>query len=179
MKVFFDDFGCCELVSDSFPATETDLLYSVEAKMVPKEDAEDPETEQVLNLVQNHNLLQYADETALDKKTFTAMMKKYVKQVRQSLKEKNPEREQKFVDEMNEFIKKILKDFKDYDYYHGTVDYDAVEEKINDMKASIEAQGKDASGLTSLQEMVIICEWVDGTKPTFHFFKDGMHSESY
>lgn len=26
MKVYFDSFGCCELVSDSFPATETDLL---------------------------------------------------------------------------------------------------------------------------------------------------------
>ena len=28
MKVFFDYFGCCELVSDSFDHTETDLLYA-------------------------------------------------------------------------------------------------------------------------------------------------------
>ena len=28
--------------------------YSVEAKMVPKEDAEDPENEQILDVIQNH-----------------------------------------------------------------------------------------------------------------------------
>lgn len=72
--------------------------------------------------------MQYADETALDKKTFTAMIKKYVKQVRMLLKDTNPEREEPFVNEMNEFIKKVLKNFNDYDYYHGTVDYDAMVE---------------------------------------------------
>ncbi|KAK8825654.1 hypothetical protein WA577_000825 [Blastocystis sp. JDR] len=179
MKVFFDYFGCCELVSDSFDHTETDLLYSVEAKMVPKEDAEDPELEKILDVVQNHNLMQYADDTALDKKTFTAMMKKYVKQVRMLLKETNPSREEAFVNEMNEYIKTILKNFKDYDYYHGTCDYDAMAEKCDEMKAKAEASGKDASGLTHLQEMIVICEYVDGMKPTFHFFKDGMYTESY
>ena len=69
--------------------------------------------------------MQYADETALDKKTFTAMIKKYVKQVRMLLKDTKPEREEPFVNEMNEFIKKVL---NDYDYYHGTVDYDAMVE---------------------------------------------------
>lgn len=115
----------------------------------------------------------------MDKKTFTAMMKKYVKQVRMQLKETNPEREEKFVADMNEFVKNILKNFKDYDYYHGTVDYDAMEEKIDEMKSKAEAAGKDASGLTHLQEMIIVCEWVDGMKPTFHFFKDGMYTENY
>ena len=57
--------------------------------------------------------MQYADDTALDKKTFTAMMKKYVKQVRMLLKETNPSREEAFVNEMNEYIKTILKNFKD------------------------------------------------------------------
>ena len=28
--------------------------YSVEAKMVPKEDAEDPEKEKILDVIQNH-----------------------------------------------------------------------------------------------------------------------------
>ena len=28
--------------------------YSVEAKMVPKEDAEDPENEKILDVIQNH-----------------------------------------------------------------------------------------------------------------------------
>ena len=73
-----------------------------------------------------YSLIQYADETALDKKTFTAMIKKYVKQVRMLLKDTKPEREEPFVNEMNEFIKKVLKNFNDYDYYHGTVDYDAM-----------------------------------------------------
>mgnify|MGYP001046889624 CR=1 FL=1 len=41
------------------------------------------------------------------------------------------------------------------------------------MKAKAEASGKDASGLTHLQEMIVICEYVDGMKPPFHFFKDG------
>ena len=77
--------------------------------------------------------MQYQDDTALDKKTFTAMMKRYVKQVRMHLKDTNPEREEKFVAEMNDFVKKVLKDFKDFDYYHGTVDYDAMEEKIDEM----------------------------------------------
>lgn len=156
--------------------------------MVPKEDAED-ESEQILDVVQNHkyaqhskvicSLLQFTDETALDKKTFTAMIKKYVKQVRMYLKENKPEREEAFVSEMNEFIKKILKDFKDYDYYHGTVDYDAMEDRVNELKAKAEAAGKDASSLTHLQEMIVICEYVDGVKPTFHFFKDGMYEEQY
>ena len=123
--------------------------------------------------------MQYQDDTALDQKTFTAMMKRYVKQVRMHLKDTNPEREEKFVAEMNDFVKKVLKDFKDFDYYHGTVDYDAMEEKIDEMKTKAEAAGKDASGLTSLQEMIIVCEWVDGMKPTFHFFKDGMYTENY
>ena len=57
------------------------------------------------------------------------------------------------------------------------------------MKAKAEAAGKDASGLTHLQEMIVICrpeesfdwfnKYVDGMKPTFHFFKDGMYTESY
>ena len=125
------------------------------------------------------SLNQYVDDTALDKKTFTAMIKKYVKQVRMHLKETNPGREEAFVSEMNEFVKKVLKNFNDYDYYHGTVDYDAMEEKVNEMKAKAEAAGKEASGLSSLQEMIIVCEWVDGVKPTFHFFKDGMYTERY
>lgn len=131
------------------------------------------------DLILCSSLMQYQDDTALDKKTFTAMMKRYVKQVRMHLKDTNPEREEKFVAEMNDFVKKVLKDFKDFDYYHGTVDYDAMEEKIDEMKTKAEAAGKDASGLTSLQEMIIVCEWVDGMKPTFHFFKDGMYTENY
>ena len=107
------------------------------------------------------------------------MIKKYVKQVRMHLKETNPGREEAFVSEMNEFVKKVLKNFGDYDYYHGTVDYDAMEEKVNEMKAKAEAAGKEAAGLTSLQEMIVVCEWVDGVKPTFHFFKDGMYTERY
>ena len=107
------------------------------------------------------------------------MIKKYVKQVRMHLKETNPGREEAFVSEMNEFVKKVLKNFGDYDYYHGTVDYDAMEEKVNEMKAKAEAAGKEAAGLTSLQEMIVVCEWVDGVKPTFHFFKDGMYQERY
>ena len=47
------------------------------------------------------------------------------------------------------------------------------------MKAKAEAAGKDASGLNHLQEMIVVCEWVDGIKPTFHFFKDGMYTERY
>ena len=125
------------------------------------------------------SLNQYVDDTALDKKTFTAMIKKYVKQVRMHLKETNPAREEAFVNEMNEFVKKVLKNFNDYDYYHGTVDYDAMEEKVNEMKAKAEAAGKEAAGLTTLQEMIVVCEWVDGIKPTFHFFKDGMYTERY
>ena len=70
--------------------------------------------------------MQYAEHTAVDKETFTAMMKKYVKQVRMLLKETNPSREEAFVNEMNEYIKTILKNFKDSDYYHGTCDYDAM-----------------------------------------------------
>ena len=75
-----------------------------------------------------YRLKQNADETALEKKNYTSMIKKYVKQVRMLLKDTKPEREEPFVNEMNEFIKKVLKNFNDYDYYHGTVDYDAMVE---------------------------------------------------
>ena len=73
-----------------------------------------------------NSLVAYAGDTALDKKTFTALIKKYVKQVRGYLKENNPEREKAFVEEMNTYIAGVLKAFNEYDFYHGTVDYDAV-----------------------------------------------------
>ena len=47
------------------------------------------------------------------------------------------------------------------------------------MKEKAEAAGKDTSGLSHLQEMIVVCEYVDGVKPTFHFFKDGMYTERY
>ena len=69
-----------------------------------------------------NSLVAYAGDTALDKKTFTALIKKYVKQVRGYLKENNPEREKAFVEEMNTYIAGVLKAFNEYDFYHGTVD---------------------------------------------------------
>ena len=59
------------------------------------------------------SLVAYAGDTALDKKTFTALIEKYVKQVRGYLKENNPEREKAFVEEMNTYIAGVLKAFNE------------------------------------------------------------------
>ncbi|KAK8814279.1 hypothetical protein WA158_008141 [Blastocystis sp. Blastoise] len=172
MLVYHDIFGKCELVSDSFPSTEDDLLLNVEAKLVEKEDCEDDAVpEQILDVVQNHKY-----------KTFTSLMKKYVKQVRGYLKENNPEREKAFVEGMNNYIAAVLKAFKEYDFYHGTVDYDAIEDIYYDLaeqKEKATAEGKDPATITHPQEMIVICSYEDGVKPIFHFFKDGMIAEKY
>lgn len=47
------------------------------------------------------------------------------------------------------------------------------------MKTAAEAAGKDPSTVGNIQEMIVVCEWIDGEKPTFHFFKDAMYEERY
>lgn len=90
-------------------------------------------------------------ETQFDKKSYMTYLKGYMKAVKAHLSEKNPERVPIFEKQAAVFAKKVLTNFKDYEFYTGE---------------SMNPDGMVA--LLNYRE--------DGTTPFFTFWKDGLKS---
>lgn len=57
--------------------------------------------------------------TSFDKKSYMTYIKGYMKAIKASLAEKNPDRVPEFESKASGFVKKILGNFADYEFYVG------------------------------------------------------------
>lgn len=101
--------------------------------------------QQVINIVHSFRLQQ----TNFDKKQYLSHLKGYMKTVKEQLSKENPERVPVFEKKAAEFAKKIVGNFKDYDFYTG--------------------ESMDPDG------MVLLVNYrEDGVTPYFILWKDGL-----
>ncbi|PFH52766.1 hypothetical protein AMATHDRAFT_56183 [Amanita thiersii Skay4041] len=164
MLVYTDIITDDEMVSDAFPVKEVDgIVYEVDCQMtLVKEGNIDiganpsaEETEEALedgaktvnNVIHSFRL----QPTSFDKKSFLTYLKGYMKQIEKKLSETKPERVEVFKKGASEFAKKIIANFKDYEFYTG--------ESMNPdgMVALLNYRG---DGITPYFTF-----WMDGLKP--------------
>lgn len=180
MKVYIDVFTDDELISDSYKqlppfedASFSDVAFEVESCFISKGDedygiaanadadaeegaageAGDGTVEQVIDVVNKFNL----QEQYMDKKTFMAYIKKYMKNVCDHLEKNNPDRLNAFKTGGANLIKKVLGSFDDCNIYVG--------ENASD-------------GFAEFKALPVIARYA-GEEPTprFIFFVDGMREE--
>ena len=87
--------------------------------------------------------------TGFDKKSYMTYIKGYMKMLKKHLSESNPERVAVFEEKITPFVKKVLSNFDDYEFYTG--------ESMNPEGAVV---------LLNYRE--------DGTTPFLTYFKDGL-----
>ncbi|KAG9288281.1 hypothetical protein G9A89_021312 [Geosiphon pyriformis] len=169
MIIYKDVVNGEELISDAYNMREVDdIVYEVEGKLITikagadidiganpsAEEAEEALEEgdsQVIDIV--HAFL-YMDQK-FDKKGYIAYIKGYMKGIKEHLTQSNPERVPIFEKNAQEFVKKILGNFKDYEFYIPSNYYN--EDK---------------------QGMVVLLNYrEDGVTPYFVYFKDGLKEE--
>jgi len=71
--------------------------------------------QQVINIVHSFRL----QSTTFDKKSYLTYLKGYMKAIKTQLQTDAPERVEVFEKKAQEFAKKVLGNFKDYDFYTG------------------------------------------------------------
>ncbi|MBW0568275.1 hypothetical protein O181_107990 [Austropuccinia psidii MF-1] len=162
MIIFTDVVTNDEVFSDAFDSqTVLDCLVEVNCEMITikegevdiganasaEEQAEALEdgAQTVNNLVHTFRL----QPTSFDKKTYLTYLKGYMKAIKSHLAESNPDRVATFEKQAQEAAKKIVANFKDYEFYVGE---------------SMNPDGMVA--LLNYRE--------DGTTPFFTFWKDGL-----
>ena len=163
-----DVFSGDELCTDTFPIKEEGCVYVVTGKMVKEdmggdfgiaanadEDGGDAgldaaESVSVINFVSAARL----QETSFNKKLYMANIKRYMQRVKTYLEENNPERVQPFMAEAQAFVKKILGNFNEYQFFMG-------------------------SSLDDEAMCPIVFYGEDGMTPYMYLFKDGLREEKY
>eukprot|EP00761_Pharyngomonas_kirbyi_P007656 gb/GECH01007666.1/.p1 GENE.gb/GECH01007666.1/~~gb/GECH01007666.1/.p1 ORF type:complete len:166 (+),score=46.54 gb/GECH01007666.1/:1-498(+) len=165
MKIFQDIFTEDELLSDSYAKNAKDIddvVWEVPSRFV-KKGGEDfgIETEDeggVDDAVETVNEIEDAfqlQETAFsNKKGYIAYLKAYLKRVKEHLEQNNPDRVDAFMQGSAAFTKKVVKEFKEYQFFCGpSIDQDA---------------------------MIVLCRYKeDGMTPYFYYFKDGLKEVKY
>eukprot|EP01027_Heterolobosea_sp_BB2_P022029 GEZU01032407.1.p2 GENE.GEZU01032407.1~~GEZU01032407.1.p2 ORF type:complete len:168 (-),score=98.10 GEZU01032407.1:76-579(-) len=167
MKIYKDVFSGDELISDSFELNEVDdVVFEVKGKMITKgadeikleganasaEEAEESmdNTTQVVNNIVDAFRLQ---ETSYDKKAYMSYIKGYMKRVADYLQENNPSRLDAFKAGAQTFVKKVLGEFNEYQFFTGeSMDHES---------------------------MLVLCKFKEDQNPYLYFFKDGMKMEKY
>jgi hypothetical protein len=163
MLLYTDIISDDEMFSDAFPVkTVDDIVYEVNCAMMTVKKGEDvdiganPSAEeqdealedgavQVNNVVHSFRL----QSTSFDKKSFLTYLKGYMKAVKEKLKTSDPARVEQFEKGAAGFAKKIVANFKDFEFYTGE---------------SMNPDGMIA--LLNYRE--------DGITPYFTFWKDGL-----
>ncbi|KAG2192962.1 hypothetical protein INT47_005688 [Mucor saturninus] len=166
MLLFRDILAGDELFSDAYPITEIDdVAYEVDCAMINVADgevdiganpsAEGGDEEAAESTAQTVNNVVYSfrlSPTSFDKKSYMTYIKGYMKALKAKLNEKSPERVPIFEKNATTLIKKILGNFKDYEFYVG--------------------ESMDPDGMVALLNYR-----EDGVTPYFTFFKDGLIQE--
>ena len=88
--------------------------------------------------------------TSFDKKSYLTYLKSYMKSIKTKLQESNPERVPIFEKKAAEFAKKIVTNFKDYEFFTG--------------------ESMDPDGMVALLNYR-----EDGVTPFLIFWKDGLN----
>ncbi|KAI4526561.1 translationally controlled tumor-associated [Schizophyllum commune Tattone D] len=162
MLLYEDILTGDEMFSDAFPIKLVDdTVYEVDCQMIvvkegdvdiganPSQEEQDEAIEngaqQVNNVVHSFRL----QSTQFDKKSYLTYLKGYMKAVKAKLAETNPDRVSAFEKGAADYAKKIIGNFKDYEFYTGE---------------SMNPDGMVA--LLNYRE--------DGTTPYFTFWKDGL-----
>ncbi|KAH9049056.1 translationally controlled tumor-associated [Lactarius hengduanensis] len=163
MLLYSDILTDDEMFSDAFPIKEVDsIVYEVNCQLITvkagadidiganpsaeeQEDALEEGATQVNNVVHSFRL----QSTSFDKKSFLTYLKGYMKAVKAKLAEEKPDRVDQFEKGAATYAKKIIANFKDYEFYIGE---------------SMNPDGMVA--LLNYRE--------DGTTPYFTFWKDGL-----
>lgn len=167
MIIYKDAFSGDEMFSDAFEVrTVDDIVYEVDgATSIMKQGVDidigaNPSAEEieegleegsknVINVVYNFRLQQ----TQFDnKKSFLTYLKGYMKKVKAHLQENQPDRVDAFEIRAQAFAKRIVANFKDYEFYTG------------------ESMDPEA--------MVVLLNYrEDGVTPYFTYWKDGLKIE--
>ncbi|KAI0774267.1 translationally controlled tumor-associated [Fomes fomentarius] len=163
MLLYQDVISGDEMFSDAFPIKEVDdIVYEVNCSMItvkagadvdiganPSAEEGDEALEdgatQVNNIVYSFRL----QSTSFDKKSFLTYLKAYMKAVKQHLQENKPDRVDAFEKGAQAFAKKIIGNFKDYEFYTG--------------------ENMNPDGMIALLNYR-----EDGITPYFTFWKDGL-----
>jgi hypothetical protein len=135
MIIFKDRFNDDELVSDSYPMKEVDeVLYEVDCAMIEKgainvdtganasaeggDDDLDDSVQKVNNIIDGFQL----SSVPMDKKGYTDAMKSYMKKLAPVFKEEGGSDEGVKALQQKHAVafKKILGNFKDYEFYVGS-----------------------------------------------------------
>jgi len=151
-----------ELFSDAFPVKEVEgIVYEVDCQMIlvkpgadvdiganpsseEQEEALEDGAAQVNNVVHSFRL----QSTTFDKKSYLSYLKAYMKRVKEKLAELEPDRVQAFEKGAAAYAKKIVANFKDFEFYTG--------------------ESMDPDGMVALLNYRD-----DGVTPYFTFWKDG------
>ncbi|KAI9783052.1 MAG: hypothetical protein M1839_004221 [Geoglossum umbratile] len=134
MIIYKDIITDDEVISDSYDMKLIDnTVYEVEGKLVTKgaenvdiganpsaeeqEEALDETSVQVIDVVESFRL----NSTQYDKKGYLLHLKGYMKQVKEALKAKGADEEavKDFETKASAYAKKIVGNFKNYDFYIG------------------------------------------------------------
>jgi len=163
MLLYSDILTEDEMFSDAFPVKLIDdIAYEVDCQLItikagadidiganPSSEEQDEALEdgatQVNNVVYSFRL----QSTSFDKKTYLSYLKGYMKAVKADLAEKNPDRVAAFEKGAQAFAKKIVANFKDFEFYTG--------------------EGMNPDGMVALLNYR-----EDGITPYFTFWKDGL-----
>ncbi|KAI7855024.1 translationally controlled tumor protein [Circinella umbellata] len=165
MLLYRDILAGDELFSDAYPIKLVDdVAYEVDCAMItikegdvdiganPSAEGGDEGVEEGAQTVNNVIHSFRLTETAFDKKSYMSYIKGYMKALKAKLQETNPERIPIFESKAAALVKKILGNFKDYEFYVG--------------------ESMDPDGMVALLNYR-----EDGVTPYFTFFKDGLKEE--
>ncbi|CCO28176.1 Translationally-controlled tumor protein homolog OS=Cryptococcus neoformans var, neoformans serotype D (strain B-3501A) GN=CNBM1320 PE=3 SV=1 [Rhizoctonia solani AG-1 IB] len=132
MLLYTDVITEDEIFSDAFPAKVVDdIVYEIDCAMIvvkegnvdiganpsaeEQEEALEDGAKQVNNVVHAFKL----QSTTFDKKSYLTHLKSYMKAVKEHLSKANPERVNAFEKGAAAFAKKIVANFKDFEFYIG------------------------------------------------------------
>ncbi|PWN37225.1 putative translationally-controlled tumor protein [Meira miltonrushii] len=132
MKLYTDKISGDEMFSDGYDFKEIDdVVYEVDAANIVVQEGDvdigaNPSAEeqqealenggqQVINIVHSFRL----QSTTFDKKSYLTYLKGYMKAIKTQLQSTDPARVEIFEKKAQEFAKKVLGNFKDYDFYTG------------------------------------------------------------
>jgi len=134
MIIFKDLITGDEIISDSYNLKEIDgTVYEADCKKITVgndnidiganpsaeegEDALDDNSKQVIDVVHSFRL----NETQFDKKSYLSHLKTYMKKVKEGMKKKDASEEEikDFESKASAFAKKIIGNFKDYEFLIG------------------------------------------------------------
>lgn len=163
MLLYTDILTGDEMVSDAFNLKEVDdIVYEVDCRTITVKPGADvdiganPSAEEQEEAVEDGaitvNDVVYSfrlQSTSFDKKSYLAYLKGYMKAVKAKLQETNPSRVEAFEKGAQTFAKKIVGNFKDFEFYTG--------------------EGMNPDGMVALLNYR-----EDGTTPYLVFWKDGL-----